>query len=359
MAIFNEARSRILNREEGLSHWAIKERTARGRARPEKPDFYRGAFQRDRDRIIHTNSFRRLKHKSQVLVAPQGDHFTTRLTHVMEVSQIGRTITRALNLNEDLVEAAALGHDLGHTPFGHIGETVFNRLIPEGFHHSSYGVTLVTQLEKNGRGLNLMHDTVEAIRLHSKPQGSFLTANQVAGMSLEAQIVRISDALAYLTHDMNDAMRAGVMSSKEFPTEALETLGESHSSRINALVSDVIINSAASLSEHHSPPISQPWIQMSSKMTQVVLDLRNFMFEHFYIPTSNGKIGKRAAEIVERLFVFYSNNPTEIPMETRQLTNDPSIMALHYVCGMTDNFALLNAERLWPKISREMFQGKV
>jgi dGTPase len=205
----NTVRRRIELREGLLSPHAVRSALARGRARPETPSEVRSEFQRDRDRVIHTNSFRRLKHKSQVFVAPQGDHFTTRLTHVIEVAQVGRTIARALNLNEDLVEAAALAHDLGHTPFGHIGESVLNEMLDGGFHHSRHSVRIVETLEKEGRGLNLTGYVVEAIRHHSKPEGEFLNQPAVSHMTLEAQVVRISDALAYLAHDISDAIRSG------------------------------------------------------------------------------------------------------------------------------------------------------
>ena len=188
-----------------LSKFAVNEKNAQRKINESNEGLYRNSFQIDRDRIIHTNSFRRLKHKSQVFVAPEGDHYTTRLTHVIEVSQIGRTIARALNLNEDLVEAASLGHDLGHTPFGHIGESALDDILDKGFHHSIHSVKIIELLEKNGKGLNLTNYVIEAIRKHSKKQGEFLTQRSIEGMTLEAQIVRISDALAYLSHDIEDA----------------------------------------------------------------------------------------------------------------------------------------------------------
>ena len=179
----------------------------------------RTEFQRDRDRIIHCNAFRRLKHKTQVFIAPLGDHFVTRLTHTLEVAQIARTIARALNLNEDLAEAIALGHDLGHTPFGHVGEDELDKLSPTGFRHSSQSLRIVDRLEKNGRGLNLTHEVRHGIVHHSKPRGDFLGDLQAGGLSLEAQVCRISDAVAYLNHDLGDGFRAGIIDAGSLPPE--------------------------------------------------------------------------------------------------------------------------------------------
>ena len=230
------------DKEEFLSSYATLSKHAERKVK-EPLSSIRKEFQRDRDRIIHTNSFRRLKHKSQVFVAPIGDHFTTRLTHVIEVSQVGRSIARALNLNEDLVEAIALGHDLGHTPFGHIGESMLNKLLSKGFHHSKQSVRLVTKLEKNGKGLNLTNQVIEGIKNHSKPEGEFLNYDSVKYLSLEAQIVRISDAIAYLAHDILDAIRSKFLTIDQFPPKIIEKLGKRHSERINTIVTDVIINS--------------------------------------------------------------------------------------------------------------------
>ena len=238
----NSVRRRLERKEESLSPHATRSMDA-VREIPELPSATRTEFQRDRDRVIHANSFRRLKHKSQVFVAPQGDHFTTRLTHVIEVSQVGRSIARGLNLNEDLVEAIGLGHDLGHTPFGHIGESVLDQVLVGGFHHSRHSVRLITQLEKNGKGLNLTEDVIEGIRHHSKPEGKFLSRDAVGNLTLEAQIVRISDALAYLAHDILDALRSDFIQLQDLPSEAVSALGERHSQRVNAVVENVIESS--------------------------------------------------------------------------------------------------------------------
>ena len=286
----NIIRKLMEDKEEFLSNYATLSKHAERKVK-EPLSSIRKEFQRDRDRIIHTNSFRRLKHKSQVFVAPVGDHFTTRLTHVIEVSQVGRSIARALNLNEDLVEAIALGHDLGHTPFGHIGESMLNKLLSKGFHHSKQSVRLVTKLEKNGKGLNLTNQVIDGIKNHSKPEGEFLNYDSVKYLSLEAQIVRISDAIAYLAHDILDAIRSKFLTIDQFPLKIIEKLGERHSERINTMVIDVIINSLdcadndlikdrigweGSLSNRE-----MPWIRMSKDLSAIFTDLRNYMFKNF------------------------------------------------------------------------------
>lgn len=354
----DSVRSRIERREDSLSPHATRASSSRGRAVAEKPSLVRGEFQRDRDRIIHTNSFRRLKHKSQVFVAPQGDHFTTRLTHVIEVAQVGRTIARALNLNEDLVEAAALGHDLGHTPFGHIGEAVLNDMLESGFHHSRHSVRIVETLEKQGRGLNLTGEVVEAIRRHSKPEGQFLSQSAVADMTLEAQIVRISDALAYLAHDISDALRSGYFNIEDLPGEAVDALGERHSQRVNAVVMDVVSASWDCTGEIE-PVDGKPWIRMSPELGQITTDLRVFMFERFYHPISSSREGRKAADIVRILLERFRADPDLIPQRLRELSGSDEQAAADYVCGMTDNYALTMAERAHPGLSEGVFQGRI
>jgi dGTPase len=354
----NEVRARIERREELLSPFATRANASRGRGTPEAPSEVRGEFQRDRDRIIHTNSFRRLKHKSQVFVAPQGDHFTTRLTHVIEVAQVGRTIARALNLNEDLVEAAALGHDLGHTPFGHIGEGALNEMLAGGFHHSRHSVRIVETLERQGRGLNLTQEVVEAIRRHSKPEGEFLSQRAVEDMTLEAQIVRISDALAYLAHDISDALRAGFINLGDLPGEATDALGERHSQRVNALVTDVVAASWDCTGEV-APEDGKPWIRMSGELGEITTRLRVFMFERFYHPISSSREGRKAAEIVRILLEKFRAEPDLIPQWLRDLSGSDEQAAADHVCGMTDNYALSMAERIRPGLSEGVFQGRI
>ena len=353
----HRVRHRLEKREETLSPWAVRSARCRGRRLPEPPSPLRTDFQRDRDRIVHTNSFRRLKHKSQVFVAPVGDHYVTRLTHTLEVSQIGRTIARALNLNEDLVEATALGHDLGHTPFGHIGESVLDRLLPGGFHHSRHSVRIVERFEKNGRGLNLTEEVVEGIRRHSKPQGKFMARDSVTGLSLEAQVVRLSDALAYLTHDIGDAIRSGYLSLDDLPQEAVKALGDRNSERVNTLVNDVVTASWDATGETGTQ--ERPWIRLSDELTAVVTQLRNFMFENFYLPISASREGQAAAAMVELLFLDIRDNIHKVPGWIRDLSDSDEQAASDFLCGMTDNFAIMQAEQLRPGISGGVFQGRV
>ena len=358
-------RQRLERREELLSPFASRSVDAvRAISEEGDPSPVRTAFQRDRDRIIHTNSFRRLKHKSQVFVAPVGDHFTTRLTHVIEVSQVGRTIARGLNLNEDLVEAIGLGHDLGHTPFGHIGEGVLNQVLPGGFHHSRQSVRLVTLLEKDGKGLNLTGHVVDGIRDHSKPEGEFLSREAVPDLTLEAQIVRISDALAYLAHDILDALRSGFISLEDLPADAIEMLGERHSQRVNTVIEDVIGSSWDCVGEAageggQTTTDDMPWIRMSDELGKIVTDLRVFMFERFYHRISNSVQGRKAAAIVGVLFEHFNRQPDNIPNRLRELSESTERAAADFVCGMTDNFALNMAEQISPGLSGNVFKGRI
>ena len=358
-------RQRLERREELLSPFASRSVDAvRAISEEGDPSPVRTAFQRDRDRIIHTNSFRRLKHKSQVFVAPVGDHFTTRLTHVIEVSQVGRTIARGLNLNEDLVEAIGLGHDLGHTPFGHIGEGVLNQVLPGGFHHSRQSVRLVTLLEKDGKGLNLTGHVVDGIRDHSKPEGEFLSREAVADLTLEAQIVRISDALAYLAHDILDALRSGFISLADLPADATEMLGERHSQRVNTVIEDVIGSSWDCVGEAageggQTTADDVPWIRMSDELGKIVTELRVFMFERFYHRISNSVQGRKAAAIVGVLFEHFNRQPDNIPNRLRELSESTERAAADFVCGMTDNFALNMAEQISPGLSGDVFKGRI
>ena len=356
------------DKEEFLSNYATLSSHAERKVKePLSP--IRKEFQRDRDRIIHTNSFRRLKHKSQVFVAPLGDHFTTRLTHVIEVSQVGRSIARALNLNEDLVEAIALGHDLGHTPFGHIGESVLNKLLSKGFHHSKQSVRLVTKLEKNGKGLNLTNQVIDGIKNHSKPEGEFLNYDSVKYLSLEAQIVRIADAIAYLAHDILDALRSEFLSIDKFPSRIIKKLGERHSERINTIVIDVITNSLDCRNddviqeqlgfEGNLSTGEMPWIRMSKDLSDIFTELRNYMFKNFYHIISDSDVGVTASKIVEVIFEHLLNNDGLIPKWIRDISDTKEVAVSDYLCGMTDNFALSFAENIYPGISNEIFRGRI
>lgn len=358
-ATLDSVRKRLEAREETLSPFATRSAACMGRAEPEMPSPVRTEFQRDRDRIIHTTSFRRLKHKSQVFIAPMGDHYVTRLTHTIEVSQIGRTIARALNLNEDLVEAIATGHDIGHTPFGHVGERVLDELLPGGFHHSRHSVRIVECLEKGGRGLNLTRDVIEGIRRHSKPQGAFLDGGAIQGMSLEAQIVRISDAVAYLNHDIGDALRAGMITLDDLPDKAVGVLGRGHSERVNTLVTDIVIASwaATGLVEPRAGTTS-PVITMSPAVGEAMTQLRDYMFERIYLPLGETEEGRAAQEITALLFDHYLKHPQEVVPEFLRPESSPARIAADMVCGMTDQYAVRTAERIRPGISRGLFEGR-
>lgn len=328
------------------------------RAQPEKRSALRSEFQRDRDRVVHSHAFRRLIHKSQVFVNPQGDHFATRMIHVQQVAQVARTIARALRLNEDLVEAAALAHDVGHAPFGHIGEKVLNDKLPDGFHHSRQGVRTLAVLEKHGEGLNLTDAVLEAVRRHSKPEGKFISSASVADMTLEAQVVRISDAIAYLAHDINDALNAGMITETDMPRNIVDVMGDRHSQRIDAMVTDTI-TASYDCAGYEALVDEEPWIRMSGDMSTAITDLRSFMFERVYHPTSASAEGRRAAEIVGILFDHYVTHVEAIPEWIRALSLEPEYAAADFVCGMTDRYALLTVHKLRPDIPVDLFQGRV
>lgn len=339
-------------------HATLSEKT-QGRIEPEPLDDLRTEFQRDRDRVIHTNAFRRLKHKTQVFIAPIGDHFVTRLTHTLEVTQIARTIARALRLNEDLVEAAALGHDVGHTPFGHVGEQVLDRIHPGGFRHNEQSLRTVDVLEKDGAGLNLTHETRQAILHHSKPRGDFLSAVELDQLTLEAQVVRVSDAIAYLAHDIGDAIRAGVLGESDLPPDAREILGTRHSQRLDAMVRDVVTASWPAAGYEADDPRQRPRLTMSGEVNHAVTALREFMFDHVYMPAGGGAEGENARVVVEFLYEYFSKHPDEIP-ERYFLEGEPlSRVAVDYIAGMTDQFALHTAEGLRPGIASSVFIGRV
>ena len=342
---------------ERLSPHASLSAQTQGRAVPEPLDALRTEFQRDRDRVIHTNAFRRLKHKTQVFVAPIGDHFVTRLTHTLEVTQIARTIARSLRLNEDLVEAAALGHDVGHTPFGHIGEQVLDGLLPGGFRHNEQSLRTVDVLEKDGAGLNLTRETRDAILHHSKPRGDFANAADLASLTLEAQVVRFSDAIAYLAHDIGDAIRAGVLAEEELPTDAREVLGTRHSQRVDSMVRDVVEASWACAGYEGQGPA--PRLAMSAETARVVNELREFMFENVYMPEGHSPEGKLGREIVEFLYGEFLRNPSEIPERYFARGEGAERVAVDYIAGMTDQFALLTAEGFRPGIASDVFTGRI
>ena len=347
-------RHRLEEREASLSPYAVQSRNTRGRRVAEEPSPIRTEFQRDRDSILHTNAFRRLKHKTQVFIAPEGDHFVTRLTHTLEVAQIARTISRALNLNEDLTEAIALGHDLGHTPFGHLGEEVLNGLYPGGFRHNLQSLWVVDYLERDGQGLNLTKEVRQGIVAHSKPRGDFLKREGLNSLTLEAQVCRISDAVAYINHDLGDAFRAGVLEEDDLPNQARKVLGSRHSERINIMVSDIVESSWAASGEVSLPDGLRPAISMSIEIGEAVNILREFLFHRVYLPASTGEEGDTARRVIDLLYHHYCHNSQEISSEYGLREETPERIAVDYIASMTDYYALRVAENLQPGIAKEL-----
>lgn len=330
-------------REENLSPHATKSRLSKGRKRPEEPDPVRTAFQRDRDRIIHSKSFRRLKHKTQVFIAPPGDHYVTRLTHTLEVSQIARTIARALNLNEDLTEAIALGHDLGHTPFGHHGEELLNELYPGGFRHNQQSLRVVELLENDGQGLNLTWEVRDGIANHSKSGVEVLGEEWGEVSTLEGEVVKIADMVAYINHDIGDAVRAGLITEGDLPIEAVRVLGMTHSQRVNTMVCDIIESSWA---VRNYGIIKRPAIRMGDKVLPAAGVLRDFLFDRVYNPRSDQEESQKAAEVIRFLYTYLNEHEDKLPAEYRRYSDDVNRQVVDYIAGMTDQYAIRLAEEL-------------
>ncbi len=311
-----------------LSVRAALAQETKGRERDESQDPLRTVYQRDRDRIVHAKAFRRLKHKTQVFLAPEGDHYRVRLTHTLDVSQIARTVARALRLNEDLTEAIALGHDLGHTPFGHLGEQALTPFLGRPFRHSEESLRVVDHLENDGRGLNLTWEVRDGILHHpwSMPPPS----------TLEAQVVRFADRIAYVNHDVDDAIRAGVLTQDELPSKPLDVLGRTHSARINTLVTDLVAQSE-----------DQPEIRLSPDVFSALDALRDFMFEQVYVRETARGEHEKAVKLIRDLFAHYLEHPEEIPPEYHQAPGDLPTRVADYIAGMTDRFALRTYERLF------------
>lgn len=289
------------------------------RDRPEEECPLRTAFQRDRDRILHSSFFRRMKHKTQVYIAPRGDHYRTRMTHTLEVAQIGRTIARALRLNEDLVEAIALGHDLGHTPFGHVGESALNDICGH-FHHNEQSVRIVERLEKGGKGLNLTKQVRDGILRHT---------GHVPAASLEGQLVKYADRIAYLCHDFDDAEAAGLLTARDLPDAVRRRFGETHSDMITAMVTDLIQSALDNRALHMSP-----------EGDETLLTFREFMFRRVYLSPALVPDRERGYNVVQMLYKYYMDHPEAIPAEWRLLADDDSQAAVDYISGLTDNHAI-------------------
>lgn len=302
--------------------------SSRGRLCPEDQCKVRTVFQRDRDRIIHSKSFRRLKHKTQVFIIPEGDHFRTRLTHTLEVAQISRTVARALRLNEDLTEAIALGHDLGHTPFGHAGEEALNDVFPGGFKHNEQSLRLVDELE-GWRGLNLSHEVRDGIVHHTKDVDPF---------TLEGQIVKICDRIAYINHDIDDALRGCIIKKEDLPEQCLVIMGSSHRERINNMVLDLIKSS-----------MECSYIVLSKEMKKATDDLRSFMFENVYIGSEAKREEGKAKHVVKFLYYHIVDNPQLMPGEYLKRVDYAGVQRVvcDYIAGMTDRYAINQFTKLF------------
>ena len=331
--------------ERTLSPLACLSSRSRGRVKPEPECSMRPAFQHDRDRILYSKSFRRLKHKTQVFLAPTGDHYRTRLTHTLEVSQIARTISRALRLNEDLTEAISLGHDLGHTPFGHAGEVVLNRIMrPEGFRHYDQSLRVVDVLEKDGKGLNLTYEVRQGIASHSKGKGRFMPSPEKAGlMSMEAQVVRAADIMAYVAHDTDDALRGGVIRREDMPRQVREVLGGRISKQIDTMVRDVI-----GCTRREGGAL----LSISPEVESAIWRLRDFLYEKVYDNLEVHGDFIRAEKIITDLFdrlmeddgLFIQHIGPVPPTEKRRTA------LADYIAGMTDQYAMrLYQDIFWPR----------
>ena len=336
-------RQRTEEAEESLSPCASKSKFSRGRLRWEEHCSIRTVFQRDRDRIIHCNAFRRLKHKTQVFIAPSGDHYVTRLTHTLEVSQIARTISRALSFNEDLTEAIALGHDLGHTPFGHIGEEVLNELCPGGFRHNEQSLRVVDLLEKAGQGLNLTWEVRDGILNHSKGRIDILGEGWTEVGTAEGQVVKMSDIVAYINHDIGDAIRAGVITESELPASTVRLLGHSSSERINTLVCDIVNYSLANIGE---VDLGKLTIGMNQKVLEATNSLREFLFDRVYNPSLASKEIAKAREVIYLIYSYFIQHEEKLPKEYTLRDESVERKITDYVAGMTDQYALRIAEEI-------------
>ncbi|MCI9158588.1 MAG: deoxyguanosinetriphosphate triphosphohydrolase [Lawsonibacter sp.] len=323
-------REQIQAREEAvLSPLACRSSQSRGRSRSEEECNIRTPFQRDVDRIVYSKAFRRLKHKTQVFLQPEGDHYRTRMTHTLEVSRIARTMARALFLNEDLTEAIALGHDLGHTPFGHAGERLLDEVMPDGFAHYRQSVRVVERLEKGGEGLDLTWEVRNGIACHTKGPDA---------ATLEGQIVRLADHIAYINHDIEDALRGGIIYPIDIPLDISNTLGFTHSERIDTLVTDAI---RASQGEEK--------ICQSLQMEEAMLALKDFMFASVYTnPLAKGEEGK-AQDMLRSLFEYYQKDPDRLPDDFQAIRAEEGIdrAVCDYIAGMTDPFAVERYKELF------------
>lgn len=323
-------KSRLEQQEEALlSPFASLSSESRGRAREATPDDMRTEYQRDRDRILHCKSFRRLKGKTQVFISPQGDHYRTRLTHTLEVTQVARTLARALRLNEDLTEAIAMGHDLGHTPFGHTGEAALNRLIEGGFEHRIQSRRVCEVLENGGEGLNLTFEVLDGIEHHS---------GKVRPMTLEGRCVHLADRIAYINHDIDDAIRGGVLKQEELPIRSLKCLGQTHGERIDTMIRSVVRYS-----------MDTDDVAMEQETWDELMELRAFMFKRVYARDWAANESQKAEHIVEELAHYYMEHPTQMPNEYLEIFYREGTQrgVCDYVACMTDTYAVKTYQRLF------------
>ncbi len=324
-----------------LSPYAQLSSESRGRMRKEEECSIRPAFQHDRDRIIHSKSFRRLKHKTQVFLTPGGDHYRTRLTHTLEVSQIARTMAKALCLNEELTEAIALAHDLGHTPFGHAGEEILNEICPGGFRHSAQSLRVVDLLERDGKGLNLTLEVRDGILKHSKGKGDLFTEDPSdMPITYEGRLVRIADIIAYINHDLDDALRAGLISPGDIPQDCIEELGGSHGERIDTMVRAILEQAEG------TAPLR---IGLSKKKLEATVKLRDFLYDRVYdLPQVHGDFIK-SAKILREIYAYFRENPEEFRKEAGEVfTHGPAERAIaDFIAGMTDRYAFKLYEKIF------------
>ena len=324
-----------------LSPFAQKSSKSRGRPKEEVECDIRPAFQHDRDRVTHSKSFRRLKHKTQVFLAPAGDHYRTRLTHTLEVSQIARTIARALFLNESLVEAIALGHDLGHTPFGHAGEAVLNEIHVGGFRHYEQSLRVVDKLERDGVGLNLTHEVRDGIFRHSKGKGDIILRDEAdRPATKEAEIVRVSDIIAYINHDIDDAMRGNVIAESDLPGESRAFLGSTTSDRIDRMVRGVI---------KETQQQNDLTISFGEELEYHIVKLRSFLYERVYDSHIVHDDFVKCARIIKDLYFYFLNNPGAFLEETGRsdFYDEPAVCVCDFVASMTDRYAFTLFEKIF------------
>ncbi|HMA38240.1 MAG TPA: deoxyguanosinetriphosphate triphosphohydrolase [Chloroflexia bacterium] len=352
----SQVRERIEQDErDRLSPLAAKAGESRGRPRPEPPDSIRTAFQRDRDRIIHCKAFRRLKHKTQVFIAPMGDHYRTRLTHTLEVAQIGRTIARALRLNEDLVEAISLAHDLGHAPFGHAGEEAIREVFDPQYRHNDQSLRIVDYLAKDGDGLNLTYEVRLALP-DSTPVSAGLAGEGGGQTTVEGKVQKISDSIAYINHDIDDAIRAGIITGADLPRTATAILGDSHSARINTMVCNLVAENWAVAYPPAGAPLPPP-AHIQLHFTPAVLaaadELKTFLLHRVYIGSAAKGEQDRVHAVIHALYRHYCQHFDEIPAElARNPRDEPQErIVVDYIAGMTDRFAIEKFQELYvPKL---------